>query len=104
MFTPGDWTVYDLGAEFRPGIDSNPEDGTSLVVFGDPDETWDHGGIRGRTPEEALANARVMAASKDLLEALVNLLAVHEGQGGTKYHAGDIARAAIAKALTGESA
>jgi len=47
---------------------------------------------------EAVANANLIAAAPDLLEALENLLAVHEGQGGTKYHAGDIARAAIAKA------
>ena len=44
------------------------------------------------------ANARLIAAAPELLEALENLLAVHEGEGGTKYHAGDIARAAIAKA------
>ena len=43
-------------------------------------------------------NARLIAAAPDLLEALQNLLAVHEGEGGTRYHAGDIARAAIAKA------
>lgn len=34
----------------------------------------------------------------ELVEALENLLAVREGKGGTKYHADDIARAAIAKA------
>lgn len=44
------------------------------------------------------ADARLIAAAPDLLEALQNLLAVHQGEGGTKYHAGDIARAAIAKA------
>ena len=44
------------------------------------------------------ANARLIASAPELLEALENLLAVHEGEGGTKYHAGDIARAAIAKA------
>ncbi len=34
----------------------------------------------------------------ELLEALQNLLKVHEGEGGTQHHAGDMARAAIAKA------
>jgi hypothetical protein len=34
----------------------------------------------------------------ELLKALENLLKVHEGEGGTQHHAGDIARAAIAKA------
>ncbi len=48
--------------------------------------------------EESKANARLIAAAPDLLEALQNLLKVHEGEGGTRYHAGDIARAAIAKA------
>ena len=51
--------------------------------------------------DESHANARLIAAAPELLEALQNLLKVHEGIGGTKYHAGDIARAAIAKA-TGE--
>ena len=47
------------------------------------------------------ANARLIASAPELLEALINLLAVHEGQGGTKFHAGNIARAAIAKATGG---
>ena len=44
------------------------------------------------------ADANLISAAPDLLEALENLLAVREGAGGTKYHADDIARAAIAKA------
>lgn len=44
------------------------------------------------------ANANLISAAPDLLEALENLLAVREGAGGTKFHADDIARAAIAKA------
>ena len=38
------------------------------------------------------------AAAPDLLEALENLLKVHEGEGGTQHNAADMARAAIAKA------
>ena len=38
------------------------------------------------------------AERDELLEALENLLKVHEGEGGTQHHAGDMARAAIAKA------
>ena len=38
------------------------------------------------------------AAAPELLEALENLLKVHEGEGGTQHNAADIARAAIAKA------
>jgi hypothetical protein len=44
------------------------------------------------------ANAHLIAAAPELLEALENLLKVYEGEGGTQHHAGDIARAAIAKA------
>ena len=40
----------------------------------------------------------LMGARDELLEALENLLKVHEGEGGTQHHAGDMARAAIAKA------
>lgn len=52
---------------------------------------------RALTERDSLA-----ALNAELLEALENLLAVHEGQGGTRYHAGDIARAAISKARGGE--
>ena len=44
------------------------------------------------------ADMLLRAAAPDSLDALENLLAVNEGQGGTRYHAQDIARAAIAKA------
>ena len=40
----------------------------------------------------------LMKARDELLEALENLLKVHEGEGGTQHHAGDMARAAITKA------
>ena len=45
----------------------------------------------------------LMKARDELLEALENLLKVHEGEGGTQHHAGDIARAAIAKAKGSQS-
>ena len=48
--------------------------------------------------EQGAADSRLIAAAPDLLDALINLLATHEGEGGTRYHAGDIARAAIKKA------
>lgn len=56
----------------------------------------DHTEKRTRGNEEA--NARLIAAAPELLEALENLLAVREGKGGTRYHCDEIARAAIAKA------
>ena len=85
--TPGPWFVTPDG--FRV---------TDKPVWFDQD-----GSRHGETPNivifaETQANARLIAAAPELLEALVNLLRVHEGEGGTKYHAGDIARAAIAKA------
>lgn len=48
--------------------------------------------------DENIANAHLIAAAPDLYEALENLLAIHNGDGGTKYHAGDIAAAALSKA------
>lgn len=48
---------------------------------------------------DALTHLRALDAShRQLLEALENLLKVHECGGGTKFHAGDIARTAIATA------
>lgn len=45
------------------------------------------------------ANARLISAAPDLLEALENLLAVSCGDGGTKPNAPELARLAINKAL-----
>lgn len=56
-----------------------------------------------RTSGNEKANAQLIAAAPDLLEALENLLAVREGKGGTRYHCDEIARAAIAK-TRGETA
>jgi len=46
----------------------------------------------------ALEIVRLKSQQDALLEALENLLKVTEGEGGTRCHAQDIARAAIAKA------
>jgi len=56
------------------------------------------GYIDWRVEGEEGANKNLIAAAPDLYEALENLLRVHEGEGGTKYHAGEIARKALAKA------
>ena len=45
------------------------------------------------------ADARLLAAAPELLEALQNLLAVRRGDGGTKPNADALAEAAVAKAL-----
>ena len=44
------------------------------------------------------ANARLIASAPELLDALKNLLAVMEGEGGTNTNAQETARQAIAKA------
>jgi len=67
--TPGPWEVFDdvEGCEF-PGIDNA---GESIVLCG---SIFDDGGIRGDTKEERLANARLIAAAPELLEAVERLL------------------------------
>ncbi|GAB3484207.1 hypothetical protein [Azotobacter salinestris] len=94
--TPGPWRVFTPedyeGPSSLPGLGVENHEGKAVVWY-------------AAEPETGLENdhdARLIAAAPSLLEALENLLAVHEGKGGTRYHAGDIARAAIAKA-TGQA-
>lgn len=89
--TPGPWRVVN-GTLYGPNARAVIErgSGVSLMLGGEPEA-------------EHIANATLRNAAPELLDALQNLLAVHEGDGGTRYHAGDIARAAIARAL-GQSA
>jgi len=91
-YTPGPWVVNtDYGFVMQQR--------TRRVVA-----EVDRMGFTGNKAHQkrTLPDLRLMAAAPDLLEALQNLLKVHKGEGGTTYHAGDIARAAIAKA-TGEA-
>jgi len=85
--TPGPWIVYEFvdGYEIR-----SPEAECWVATASDPEAVW---GAIGREED-----ARLIAAAPELLEALENLLKVHEGEGGTQYNAADMARAAIAKA------
>jgi hypothetical protein len=48
--------------------------------------------------ERQIADVYLVASAPELLEALKNLLAVMEGEGGTKTNAQETARQAIAKA------
>lgn len=68
--TPGPWSVFTgLGGSsyIFPGIESEAS-GCSVIIFGEKD--GDESGVRGRSPDEARANARLIAAAPDLLEAL----------------------------------
>jgi hypothetical protein len=75
-FTPGPWEVFfptddpDAGA-VRPGIDA--VDGPTLILWG-TDE--DGEGVYGETPEQAKANAYLIAAAPDLLAALKDVLRI----------------------------
>ena len=87
--TPGPWEIeehYHFGYRWISGPEHSQ---LAQVVWCMEDED--------RSPE-CEANAYLIAAAPDLLEALQNLLKVHKGEGGTQHHAGYIARAAIAKA------
>jgi hypothetical protein len=65
--TPGPWSIITSDTcDLYAGIES---DNFSIVVIGYPEED-DDGGVRGRTLEEATANAHLIAAAPDLLEAL----------------------------------
>ena len=72
---------------------SNPDAVSDTYMTG-------HRDARHAAAEIATEADRTIAA---LVDALENLLKVHECEGGTRYHAGDIARAALslAKGETG---
>ena len=66
--TPGPWFIYDEKATdglpiAAPGIDS---ESVSIILYGTES---DECGVNGRTPEEQMANARLIAAAPDLLDA-----------------------------------
>lgn len=94
--TPGEWFIQqELPTEF-PGIESNVFGNCfSIVIWGNSKDYNDDGGIRGRTREEAMANARLIAAAPDLLEALIELRNFYIEMTGLPPVA---ANAAIAKA------
>lgn len=97
--TPGPWSVFaEEGETVRPGIDSESQEeggaGFSIIMYGDAE---DECGIHGRTDEEAEANARLVAAAPDMLEALRLCVQLQD------LGAVDAARAAIAKATRKKS-
>ena len=69
--TPGEWFIEKELPTEHPGIEANVFGKFfSVVIWGNSKDTNDDSGVRGRTPEEAMANARLIAAAPDLLEAL----------------------------------
>lgn len=74
--TPGPWSYFkgNFAHLEHPGIEAL-DDTFSVVILGYKDRTEDDGGVRGRTAEEAEANARLIAAAPDLLAALKEILA-----------------------------
>ncbi len=92
-WTPGPWALHML----PPEESMMGQEGEWNISAQEDDMLF------GKTPyypyvSDNIADAHLIAAAPDLYEALDNLLKCHEGEGGTKYHAGDIARAALAKA------
>lgn len=74
--TPGPWSVFsEESFGVRPGIEATELD-FSVVMFGASD---DDAGVRGRTPEEAEANAQLIATAPDMLDALVLILPLAKG-------------------------
>ena len=99
--TPGPWCVeYGLSSDpatYTPGVDAPGQDFT-VILYGIKAK-GEACGIHGRTLEEQEANALLISAAPDLLNALTVLADVAERKGIPC----DAARAAIAKA-TGEQA
>jgi hypothetical protein len=72
--TPGPWTLFqDQSVRHYAGIEAGK---LSIVAIGYPEliPAMDDSGVHGRTEEEALANALLIAAAPDLLEALEKCL------------------------------
>lgn len=96
--TPGPWEVFTGAGIPHPGIEGS---GISIVVFGAKGER--DMGVLGRTPKQAIANARLIAAAPELLDALTAIIEIGKRDlTNPKYDSYfDTARDAIAKA-TGE--
>lgn len=95
--TPGPWELFQGGSDYYPGIQA---DNLSVVVWG---EEGENEGIQGHTHQEALANATLIAAAPELLQALEELTKYAASLNGAMWRFDDQpvakqARAALAKA------
>lgn len=98
--TPGPWVVeHGLSsdpAKYTPGIDAVGENFT-VILYGIKNE-GEARGIRGRTDEEQEANARLIAAAPELLEALREVLKHEKWHAAAADEVTPSARAAIKRA------
>lgn len=96
-FTPGPWEVFNGDGCTNPGIEA---EGQSIVVYGSRDDC----GIHGKDLAEIEANATLIAAAPELLQALEGMagiwLSTCSAMGWDPEHLPQYgeARAAIAKA------
>ena len=103
-WTKGPWLISTPTQGYEVctmhGLPPQPsEDGRGQTwVYIRPESLTRNGEWHWPDEQEQLANAHLISAAPDLYAALQSLLAVNEGEGGTEYHAQDIARAALAKA------
>lgn len=97
--TPGPWKIYDAacGLDYYPGIEVS-NSSKSIIVFGT--DIDDQSGVRGDSRTERIANAKLIAAAPELLEALMMLLETNEALPNLKFSAEVKAYAAIKKATT----
>ena len=92
LWTPGKWYMetYEGECYARPGIES---DGITIVLWG---AEGDDEGVHGASSQQANANAKLMSAAPDLVEALESMLSECEDDEFAP-HVMD-AKAALAKA------
>lgn len=81
-FTKGPWEVFveDGKIDRFPGIES---ENLSIIVYGTDEEL--RCGVQGDTPEESIANARLIAAAPELLESLQWVMDTLQGDSGTGH-------------------
>src|SRR5688572_5645975 len=93
--TPGPWGLFRSGYSARFGVEGDDEK-FSVVVYGTKDEP--DKGVQGRTEDEANANARLIAAAPDMLQALESVINWFADYGDEDWHCLRLAKAAHAKA------
>lgn len=96
MHTPGPWNVQEAESCFRV-VDYRALEYMSSRLCDVHHWSGESSNKRGPNREEARANARLIAAAPDLLEALELMVNTHD-DGGWPSSTLVIARAAIAKA------